>query len=446
MDLHVLCIHTAYFLSSLCWFVMYTYKFLRRRMFVPRCAAAISVLVCVTLFVPEDIGGVYLYTSFNALSVFADIIFSIKFLYDVSWKSAISVAIGISLSQQAGVQLYRMLAVLFVSDPIPFSEMALPFIGRWDYKICYFVGEIAMYLIVYFSFLRRSKTALTDNLKSRQVIIFAACALLIVYMVGDYVNRNEMSNQIIYIIPTYAACLALLYGLFVSCENNRLRSEEKIMKKLYADEQIHYDALKSDIDTINRRCHDLKYQAEALRNASADERIAFAEELSRDIINYENLVQTGNIALDDIISEKYTMCVDSDISFNRNIDGKVLSFMQTTDIYVLFGNALDNAIECVKKYTEKEKRRVAVYLKHIGSIIKIHIENYCEDEVKMGEGVLRTSKADKSQHGYGTRSIRYIVKKYGGHCVFSNKREENLFCLDIIFQREKDNGKPGEAH
>lgn len=57
------------------------------------------------------------------------------------------------------------------------------------------------------------------------------------------------------------------------------------------------------------------------------------------------LVHTGNDALDAILSEKGLACEQGGIAFRCMADGAAVGFMAPTDIYSLFGNALDNAIE-----------------------------------------------------------------------------------------------------
>ena len=189
----------------------------------------------------------------------------------------------------------------------------------------------------------------------------------------------------------------------------------------------------SGIETINRKCHDLKYQVAALRDAPDEERHVLAGELQRDINIYENLVQTGNAALDNTLSEKCLVCESKQIRFTCNVDGAALSFMDAVDIYALFGNAVDNAIECVSKYHEPAKRSILLRSHRQGNIIKIHIENTCTEPVLWKNDLPQTSKHDRENHGYGVRSMQYIVQKYGGHLRFSQNLQASLFNTDILF-------------
>lgn len=61
----------------------------------------------------------------------------------------------------------------------------------------------------------------------------------------------------------------------------------------------------------------------------------------------------------------------------------------------------------------------------------IHIENYCEDELEFRNGLPVSTKGDDNYHGFGMKSIQYVVEKYGGNLVAN--LEEKIFSVDIIF-------------
>ena len=77
---------------------------------------------------------------------------------------------------------------------------------------------------------------------------------------------------------------------------------------------------------------------------------------------YDSMLKTGNEALDVIFAEKSLVCRKNDIKLNCMIDGAKLSFMENTDIYALFGNLMDNAIEAIEKLKDNDNLKKA--LKH----------------------------------------------------------------------------------
>ena len=91
--------------------------------------------------------------------------------------------------------------------------------------------------------------------------------------------------------------------------------------------------------------------------------------------------------------------------------------MSAADIYSLFGNALDNAIEAVEKIDDATERSISVVVRQAAGVASIHVENrFAPDAApKIGRGgALATSKANATDHGFGVRSIRLTVERYGG--------------------------------
>ena len=72
------------------------------------------------------------------------------------------------------------------------------------------------------------------------------------------------------------------------------------------------------------------------------------------------------------------ICDTKEIQFTFLGDASGLSFIDVIDLYTIFANALDNAIEAAEKL-ESEKRLISIHIAKLGSITNIHIENTCCD-------------------------------------------------------------------
>ena len=83
--------------------------------------------------------------------------------------------------------------------------------------------------------------------------------------------------------------------------------------------------------------------------------------------------------------EKSMVCRRYHISFSAIVDGKKLGFMNPMDLYVMLGNALDNAIEAVRKIKEEEKRVISMRVYAKEDLIILQIENTCLEETSVPE-------------------------------------------------------------
>ena len=154
------------------------------------------------------------------------------------------------------------------------------------------------------------------------------------------------------------------------------------------------------------------------------------EEIRKAVDIYDGLAKTGCQPLDIILSEKNLLCEKYQIKFSYMIDGEKLTGIKSGDIAAIFGNALDNAIECAAELPV-EKRIISLIGYARQDVLGIHIENYCEDELEFRNGLPVSTKGDDNYHGFGMKSIQYVVEKYGGNLVAN--LEEKIFSVDIIF-------------
>ena len=114
-------------------------------------------------------------------------------------------------------------------------------------------------------------------------------------------------------------------------------------------------------------------------------------------------------------------------------DGKQLDQLSSADLYALFGNLLDNAIEAVAK-EPPEKRTISMQVFKKRGYLCIHIENFCTDPPELVNGLPKTRKQDDRYHGFGIKSIRYIVEKYHGNLAISTDHQQ--FCVDILIPNQ----------
>ena len=95
-------------------------------------------------------------------------------------------------------------------------------------------------------------------------------------------------------------------------------------------------------------------------------------------------------------------------------DGEKLDFLDVMDICTIFGNILDNAIECELRVKEREKRLIHLVVHTKKDFLVVRCENYCPETLEFQDGLPVTTKADSAYHGYGIKSIRRAAGKYGG--------------------------------
>lgn len=79
-----------------------------------------------------------------------------------------------------------------------------------------------------------------------------------------------------------------------------------------------------------------------------------------------------------------------------------------------------------------ENRSVNIRVSDVVGMTQIVFENFCSKPPEMHEGLPKTEK-NTQYHGFGLRSIRYIIEKYDGHMSIDTK--DQMFTLSLLLPR-----------
>lgn len=288
--------------------------------------------------------------------------------------------------------------------------------------------------------LRECEGMIYDN--SLPIITYFLTILMIMFMSAfmcQSIFRNESGGEINYLGAgaDFFNCTLVLVVQYSIFRISTLNREKEIVKQLLYERQKQYQLSKENIEIINHKCHDLKHQIAALRTAKEEELSQYIDEVEESVMFYDSVVETDNEVLNTILSEKSLYCEKHQIKLSCIIDSDHLYFMSTMDIYALLGNALDNAIECVSKYVDPEKRVISLTIYAKESFLCIQTNNYFDGELSFKDGLpLSTKNRRRAYHGFGMKSMKHLTEKYGG-TLYANL-ENGIFMLQIILPMPKE--------
>lgn len=297
------------------------------------------------------------------------------------------------------------------------------------------VLDITIYTAFYWLFARH----LTQGGRYRVDVkrsIASAVMLLAVVLVLSLATSDayaEEGGETLYIIcRCYAmfSCVFFLAMQVSQVKQSQLQEKLTFERQLSRQQREQYELRRETIELINRKCHDLKHQVAALRTCvPEDQRERYLNELDRCVRIYDSNLKTGSEVLDTVLTEKSLYCEAHQIMLTCIADGGRLCFLDPVDVYTIFGNALDNAIESVSRVSDPEKRVVSVSVTARSGLVIFQFENYYEGALIFSDGLPQTTKKQDNGHGYGLRSIQYTVEKYNGYMTIHP--EENRFLLRV---------------
>lgn len=321
------------------------------------------------------------------------------------------------------------------------------------YRVIYYLFIIAAIFLLYHTFIKRMLSAVYASKMDRSLMVLTLIVLVItvylcsvedIYFAKLSIGReNFFDNHTYYVLRQTgnvfcAICCASVLLLATKIINEReLQQEVDYLTHSIKQGQRQYEISKDTMDLINVKIHDIKYKINSVLAEHSDISKEELDELRKSIRIYDANIETGNELLNVFIMDKSLYCEQNEITLSCMIDGSKLDFMEAGDLYCLFGNIMDNALESVIQIKEKEKRVINLSVKAINNMLVIQSENYYIGNLVFKEGVPQTTKEDENWHGFGLKSIRMIVQKYGGE--LSVKAEDGVFHVNILFGDISDN-------
>ena len=247
------------------------------------------------------------------------------------------------------------------------------------------------------------------------------------------VGFNSTETELFRIMLLYDMLLSasLLIAQVLIFRQSRYRRELAMESQLRQQQYQQFVLFQESVETIRHKCHDLKHMIAALQQEGGTvQSQQLLQEMQTAVTRYDTSINTGNNTLDALLSKTWNSCEQHSIQWTCMADGAALDFMDPFDLYILLGNALDNAVECLTAIPEPEKRFLSVNIRRKGSLALLCLRNYCDHALTFEQGLPVTTKAQKDEHGYGTRSIREIAEKYNGQ--MSAKVEQDIFTLNVM--------------
>ena len=297
-----------------------------------------------------------------------------------------------------------------------------------------FAVDLAPYVVIYLIFLltiglysaRHGCYKKADMRFNTISICIVAICIGLSRVAGYYKDSGSVT------VASYAitACTMALIIQLVLSKTVELQHENETIGLLWKEDRKQYEFSKKTMETFNIKYHDLKH---TLRGMNLPEEDVTA---IKDAVRvFGSRIKTGNEALDVLLSENSLRLGAENIILTYTGNGADLSFMSTTDVYSLFGNAIENAVEAVRKVSDPEKKIIDVVSEKHGNMVNVRVSNYYEGTVSIEDSLPVTTKEDaEGFHGFGIKSMKLVAEKYGGNLICSV--DGDVFDLSVYLMNE----------
>lgn len=331
-----------------------------------------------------------------------------------------------------------------------------------------FLMEAALILLLYLSLKRIVRNYREKDYAIRRtellsiltpaVVSLLLCVLLrtIIFTVEGNVVETIYDKYplLLVILPAILllSLLSILYGVKLFQDTvylNRERSNRIVLENQIGSMQEHIAEMERIYSGIRSMKHDMKNTLSVVlrlateKGESENEELqAYLSELNQTFDSLDFRFKTGNSVIDTLLNMKYHEALR--IVPDLQVDVKKLLLpcdlaIQSYDIGIILGNALDNAMEACRKLKEKEPEaktfiRLSSFQKDKLLIFKIENSFNGTLKLKRQAKLPETDKADKKVHGIGLSNIKNTAEKYEG--TMDYKIDGRVFILSIMIKNE----------
>jgi len=349
------------------------------------------------------------------------IAFSSIFIISLNYEAPKRKRLGAVASIVAiGLILYYTISIAF---GIYLHSVFTPLAASRSTVFIFFV-EVVLFPVLFFAsalFIKRFKS-IKKNVIALPVFWFSALAI-------------PLSSTIVVFIVAFSAGLSIFAKIAILCilvATNLLvlylhdtlcaAYEARLLTTLHDQEKKYYFTqcrlMQESVEQVKSIRHDIKMHLATIKGYAvtykADKITEYLDALLGGIGEARLYSETGNIAFDSIINYKLGNTRQQNIKLDINLEVPPALNVELSDISVILGNLLDNALDAVAKVQEKQ---IKLNIQYNRETLFIMVENtfdgvvnYAQDK---GEKRIVTRK-DGSEHGHGLRNIRGSIDKYNG--------------------------------
>ena len=250
----------------------------------------------------------------------------------------------------------------------------------------------------------------------------------------DYVYG--LYPQIYIFVSLICIVIFILICYFFFVQDMKSHQEKlELSRKLASQENAEALAAvnETNLQQIRKIRHEVKNRYAIMQVLLENKQYDQLESYFREIYNGTSAayayVDTGNETFDMIFNLEYSKAVSKNIEVDTKLIVPPEMPVERLDLCSLITNLMDNAIEACEKITDGE-RRIDVSAQVVHRYFVMSISNTVAPGRADTALSLVTDKDDCEMHGYGSKIVDDVVKKYNGQIL--RRVEDNMFIVNMM--------------
>lgn len=297
---------------------------------------------------------------------------------------------------------------------------------------CYLVSLLILYGMTVVLSKYNKSNAISCEPSKWIFLIYGGIGILVVLMFQTqmltYGKNESMKNTFflsLLIVLTLVGFFLYIKGIVSKAEYQMLELKNRMMEE-------HYQEMYQMYQNCACALHDFKHHLVLLedycRSGENRKALEYMAKIRTPIQSIEDYIKSGNEIMDLVLNFKLTEAEEKGITVETEIENMCGIAIEENDLCAIFSNLIDNAVEACEAIVQG-KKWIKIQVRNQGDMLIVKIENTYGNKLHELQGEYYTDK--KGVHGYGMKSVKLKVEKYGGDAKWSHTDE--VFTTVITF-------------
>lgn len=316
---------------------------------------------------------------------------------------------------------------------------------RWSFSLMMLVVQLVL-IPPLFLYLKRVISPTVEITRADSIWRFVWVVPVIFYFIWYYwlYSGVERTSLEIALRPANSVALMLVNAgalmvyyvvamLIVEFDRNRQLQEQNHQLSIC---EMQYKNLQERIMETRQARHDLRHHitlmSSYVKNGEYDRLADYLREYEQSMPNTESILFCDNAAVNTLLLYFATKAKERDIDFSVSAKIPADLWVAETDLSVILGNLLENAIDAAGLY---ENAQIIVRLDAQPMMLLIGVDNTFHGEFTQSENGIQPSTKHPGE-GLGLRSVQSIVEKYNGKLKLEAK--DGLFYASALLNKPQE--------
>lgn len=259
----------------------------------------------------------------------------------------------------------------------------------------------------------------------------SSAAMLVVWVLAERHNGDISVGTVVYSGILAAANVAMLYIISSLEKATKQEQDMRLLEQQIALQSENYAVLQNNYTTQRKAAHEFERHLQTLRDLLDQNEYVTASEYLCQLQNNRMLrifsVKSNHPVFDVILNQKHQLALEHEIKMQIQVNDLSEVSIQTDALVVLLSNVLDNAIEACRRLPEKKEIYCSV-LYDDGLYISVRNTSL---PVDIADDGIATSKAERTEHGYGIPAVKYVLEQLGAEYTFDYQDGWFQFATEI---------------